>query len=188
MPSGTKSAGTELGAFQSASPPTTQAGLSISSTAAPSPRGSRHDSDVGVAPSFHTAKVVSKKLLPLGRPIATKSPGFTPLAAKARARALAPRSSCSQVSVSAPWRIAIASFGLRSAYQRGTSAIGISMPSSRRQAFFPSRFLQRTRKRVSTVHALFVNREVVTEVERGVHIAATMNGEPELYGSTSVSQ
>src|SRR6267378_6720865 len=127
MPSGTKSAGTELGAFQSASPPTTSAGLRISSTAAASPRGSRHDSEVGVAPHFHTAKLVSKKVLPLGRPMATKSPGLTPFAAKARARALALRSSCSQVSVSLPWLMAIVSCGLRSAYQRGTSAIGINM-------------------------------------------------------------
>ncbi len=47
--------------------------------------------------------------------------------ANRRARALALRSSCSQLSVSAPWLIAIVSFGLRSAYQRGTSAIGINM-------------------------------------------------------------
>ena len=86
MPSGTKPAGSELGAFQSASPPTTSAGLRISSTAAASPRGSRQDNEVGVAPNFHTANVVSKNALLLGRPIATKSPGLTPLAAKARAR------------------------------------------------------------------------------------------------------
>jgi len=85
-PSGTKSAGNAFGAFQSASPPTTSAGLRTSSTAAASPRGSRHDSDVGVAPSFQIAKLVSKKALPLGRPRATTSPGLTPLAAKARAR------------------------------------------------------------------------------------------------------
>src|SRR4029077_20825977 len=115
-----------LPAFQSASPPTTSAGLRISSTAAASPRGNRHDSEVGVAPHFHTAKVVSKNALLLGSPMATKSLGLTPLAAKARARRLAPRSSCSQVSVSAPWLIAIVSFGLRSAYQRGTSARGIN--------------------------------------------------------------
>src|ERR1043166_5022498 len=54
-----KSAGKRFGAFQSASPPTTSAGLKISSTAAASPRGSRQDSDVGVAPHFQTAKVVS---------------------------------------------------------------------------------------------------------------------------------
>src|ERR1700689_5371634 len=95
-PSGTKLASTELGAFQSASPPTTRAGLRMSSTAAASPRGSRQDSDVGVAPRFQTAKLVSKKALPLGKPIATKSPGFTPLAAKARARRVAPRSHSSQ--------------------------------------------------------------------------------------------
>ena len=82
MPSGVKSAGTEFGAFQSASPPTTSAGLRMSSTAAASPRGSRQDSDVGVAPSFQTAKLVSKKALPLGRPMATKSPAFTPLGGK----------------------------------------------------------------------------------------------------------
>src|SRR3954467_8657477 len=99
----------------------------MSSTAAASPRGSRHVSDVGVAPHFHTAKVVSKNALLLGRPIATKSPGLTPLAAKARARRLALRSSCSQVSSSAPWLTATASLGLRSAYQRGTSALGISI-------------------------------------------------------------
>src|ERR1700716_1878222 len=124
-----KSAGSEFGAFQSGWPPTTSDGLRISSTAAASPRGSRQVSDVGVAPHFHTAKVVSKNALLLGSPMATKSPGLTPLAAKARARAraLALRSSCSQVSVSAPWLTAIASFGLRSAYQRGTSAMGISM-------------------------------------------------------------
>jgi hypothetical protein len=101
--------------------------LRISSTAAASPRGSRHDSEVGVAPHFHTAKLVSKNALLLGSPMATKSPGLTPLAAKARARRLAPRSSCSQVSVSAPWLTATVSAGLRSAYQRGTSAIGISI-------------------------------------------------------------
>ena len=134
MPSGTKSAGSEFGAFQSASPPTTSAGFRISSTAAASPRGSRHDSDVGVAPHFHTAKVVSKKVLPLGSPMATKSPGLTPFAMKARARALAPRSSCSQVSVSVPWLTATVSFGLRSAYQRGTSAMGISMVRFRYRA------------------------------------------------------
>src|SRR6059058_2634645 len=100
MPSGLKSAGIELGAFQSASPPTTKAGLRMSSTAAASPRGSRHDSEVGVAPHFHTAKLVSKNKLLLGSPIATKSPGLTPFAA--RARALALRSSCSQVRVSSP--------------------------------------------------------------------------------------
>src|SRR5437773_1755511 len=61
MPSGVKSAGTELGAFQSASPPTTKAGLSTSSTAAASPLGSRHDSEVGVAPHFHTAKLASNE-------------------------------------------------------------------------------------------------------------------------------
>src|SRR5258708_643576 len=126
-PSGMKSIGSALGAFQSGWPPTTSEGLRISSTAAASPRGSRQVSDVGVAPHFHTAKVVSKNALLLGSPMATKSPGLTPLAAKARARALALRSSCSQVSVSAPWLTAIASFGLRSAYQRGTSAMGISM-------------------------------------------------------------
>src|SRR3981189_520988 len=135
-----KSAGSEFGAFQSGWPPTTKEGLRISSTAAASPRGSRQVSDVGVAPHFHTAKVVSKNALLLGRPIATKSPGLTPLAAKARARALAPRSSCSQVSVSAPWLTATVSLGLRSAYQRGTSAIGISMRASRHQAFL-SHFL-----------------------------------------------
>ena len=87
-PSGTKSAGSELGAFQSGWPPTTSDGLRMSSTAAASPRGSRQVSDVGVAPHFHTAKVVSKNTLLLGSPMATKSPGFTPLAAKARARAV----------------------------------------------------------------------------------------------------
>src|SRR5439155_3145753 len=133
-PSGVKLAGSELGAFQSASPPTTKAGLSMSSTAAASPLGSRHDSEVGVAPHFHTAKLVSKKVLLLGRPMATKSPGLTPRAAKARARRLAPRSSCSQVKVSAPWLTAIAFLGLRSAYQRGTSAMGISMQASRHSA------------------------------------------------------
>src|SRR5438128_11845728 len=117
MPSGVKSAGTELGAFQSASPPTTKAGLSMSSTAAASPLGSRHDSEVGVAPHFHTAKLVSKTVLLLGRPMATKSPGFTPLSAKARARPLAPRTSCSPDRVSAPWPTALASVGLRSGYQ-----------------------------------------------------------------------
>jgi hypothetical protein len=40
----------------------------MSSTAAASPRGSRHVSDVGVAPTFHTAKVVSKNKLLLGSP------------------------------------------------------------------------------------------------------------------------
>src|SRR6202042_1491536 len=95
-PSGVKLAGTELGAFQSASPPTTRAGLRMSSTAAGSPGGNRQDSDVGVAPSFQTAKVVSKKVLPLGKPMATKSPAFTLLAAKARARRVGPRSNCSQ--------------------------------------------------------------------------------------------
>ncbi|MHC2636122.1 hypothetical protein ACVME5_008807 [Bradyrhizobium liaoningense] len=74
----------------------------MSSTAAASPRGSRHDSEVGVAPHFHTAKEVSTNVLPFGKPIATKSPGLTPLAANARARRLAPRSSSSQVSVSCP--------------------------------------------------------------------------------------
>src|SRR5262245_50786119 len=54
-----KSAGRRLDAFQSASPPTTSAGFNISSTAAASPRGSRHDNDVGVAPHFQTANVVS---------------------------------------------------------------------------------------------------------------------------------
>src|SRR5215510_1824195 len=54
-----KSPGNLFGAFQSSSPPTTSAGLNISSTAAASPRGSRHDSDVGVAPHFQTANVVS---------------------------------------------------------------------------------------------------------------------------------
>src|SRR6202030_4057691 len=112
-PSASKSAGSVLGAFQSASPPTTRAGLRISSTAAASPRGSRQDSEVGVAPHFHTAKLVSKKALLLGKPMATKSPDFTPFAAKARARRLAPRSSCSQVSASAPWLIATVSLGLR---------------------------------------------------------------------------
>src|SRR4051812_9130495 len=97
-----KSGGRRLGAFQSASPPTTSAGFRISSTAAASPRGSRHDSEVGVAPHFHTAKEVSKNALPLGKPIATKSPGLTPLAMNARARRLAPRSSASHVGVSCP--------------------------------------------------------------------------------------
>ena len=133
-PSGTKSAGSEFGAFQSAWPPTTRDGLRMSSTAAASPRGSRQVSDVGVAPHFHTAKVVSKNTLLLGSPMATKSPGFTPLAAKARARRLALRSSCSQVNVSAPWLTAIASFGLRSAYQSGTSAMGMSMGRFRNPA------------------------------------------------------
>src|SRR6202022_4432603 len=121
-----KLAGTEFGAFQAAPPPPPNAGFRISSTAAASPAGNRHDSEVGVAPHFHTANVVSKNALLLGSPIATKSPGFTPLAIKARARALAPRSSCCQLSVSWPWLTAIASAGLRSAYQRGTSAVGIS--------------------------------------------------------------
>src|SRR6476646_10222375 len=80
-----KLAGTEFGAFQSGCPPTTSDGLRISSTAAASPRGNRQVSDVGVAPHFHTAKVVSKNTLLLGSPMATKSPGLTPLAAKARA-------------------------------------------------------------------------------------------------------
>src|SRR5215475_12289540 len=102
--------------------------------AAASPPGSRDDSDVGVAPHFHTANVVSKNSLLLGKPMATKSPGFTPFAAKARARRLALRSSWRQLSVSAPWLIAIASFGLRSACQRGTSAMGISMRAFPRAA------------------------------------------------------
>src|SRR3984893_7535024 len=122
-----KLAGSELGAFQSASPPTTSAGWRISITAAASPRGSRQDSEVGVAPHFHTANVVSKNALLLGSPIATKSPGLTPLAAKARARALALRSSCSQVRVSVPWLTATVFLGVRSAYQRGTSAMGINI-------------------------------------------------------------
>src|SRR6185295_15583374 len=103
--------GIELGAFQSECPPATRDGLRMSSTAAASPRGSRQVSDVGVAPHFHTAKVVSKNTLLLGSPMATKSPGLTPLAAKARARRLALRSSCSQVMASAPWLIAIVSAG-----------------------------------------------------------------------------
>jgi hypothetical protein len=37
--------------------------------------------------------------------------------------------------VSAPCLIATASFGMRSAYQRGTSAIGISILASRHPAF-----------------------------------------------------
>src|SRR5690606_41296256 len=41
--------------------------------ALPISRGSRHDNEVGVAPHFHTAKVVSKNALLLGSPIATKS-------------------------------------------------------------------------------------------------------------------
>src|ERR1700716_1601176 len=130
-----KSAGSEFGAFQSGWPPTTNDGLRISSTAAASPRGSRQVSDVGVAPHFHTANVVSKNTLLLGSPMATKSPGLTPLAAKARARRLALRSRCSPVSSSAPWLTAIAPFGLRSAYQRGTSAMGISMGVLRVPAF-----------------------------------------------------
>src|SRR6476660_9437234 len=88
MPSGTKSAGSELGAFQSGWPPTTSDGLRMSSTAAASPRGSRQVSDVGVAPHFHTAKLVSKNKLLLGSPIATKSPGLTPFAAKAAGAAV----------------------------------------------------------------------------------------------------
>src|SRR2546430_5650930 len=123
MPSGTKLAGTELGAFQSASPPTTKAGLSMSSTAAASPRGSRHDSEVGVAPHFHTAKLVSKKVLLLGRPMATKSLGLTPLAAKARARRLAPPPGPSPDQTTAPPPIPNPSLRLPSAYQRRTSAL-----------------------------------------------------------------
>jgi hypothetical protein len=122
-----KPAGNELPAFQSVSPPTTSDGFRMSSTAAASPRGNRHDSEVGVAPHFQTANVVSKNSLLFGKPIATRSPGLTPLAAKARARRLALRSNCHQVSVSAPWLIAMVSSGLRSANQRGTSAIGICM-------------------------------------------------------------
>src|SRR5881227_1283931 len=128
-----KSTGSEFGAFQSGWPPTTSEGLRISSTVAASPRGSRQVSDVGVAPHFHTAKLVSKNALLLGSPMATKSPGLTPFAIKARARRLALRSSCSQVSVSCPWLIAIVSRGLRSAYQRGTSARGMSMALPRRR-------------------------------------------------------
>jgi hypothetical protein len=71
---GVKVFGTDFGAFQSASPPTTSAGLRMSRICVTSPRGNFGDRDVGVAPSFQIAKVVSKNSLPFGKPIATKSP------------------------------------------------------------------------------------------------------------------
>src|SRR5205085_759868 len=46
---------------------------------------------------------------------------------KARAGLWAPCSSCFRVGVSAPWLIAIVSAALRPAYQRGTSAMGMSI-------------------------------------------------------------
>jgi len=48
------------------------------------------------------------------------------------------------------------------------------MQSSRRQAFFEAVFVPRMRRRVSAVLAHFADRDVVTEVGSGVHIAATM--------------
>ena len=59
--------GSEFDAFQSGWPPTTSDGFRMSSTAAASPRGNRQVSDVGVAPHFQTAKVVSKNVLLFGK-------------------------------------------------------------------------------------------------------------------------
>ena len=98
-------------------------------------------------------------------------PGLTPFAMKARARRLALRSSCSQVSVSAPWLTAIASFGLRSAYQRGTSAMGINMGAFPFSGRLGAALVLGVR-RYAASRGNSPTGTVMSQGGRGVHIAA----------------
>ena len=71
--------------------------------------------------------------------------------------------------MSVPWLTATVSFGLRSAYQRGTSAVGISMKGPPLRGCCAP--LVVAAKRDSERRARPPTKEVVAEEIRGVHIA-----------------
>ena len=106
-----------------ASPPTTSLGCSTSSSACNSSGGNRCDTGAGVAPSAQHAKATSRKAMPFGRAMATKSPASTPAACSARARRCTRAASSARVSVRSS-QLSAGRCGSRAAWTLSSRPIG----------------------------------------------------------------